>query len=90
MYYLTPLKRSLTDLDIAYNPKIDDDAIPPVLVLTKLQYMTFHGTSISMVGVRRLAKTLRDQKRDMEVEVPRQCEEYISSMSPPWSFAFDG
>ncbi|KAI0806085.1 hypothetical protein BC629DRAFT_1141943 [Irpex lacteus] len=79
IYYLTPLKRSLTDLDIAYNPKIDDDAIPPLLILSKLQYLTFHGTNVTILGVRRLAKTLRDQRRDMEVEVPRQCEDYISS-----------
>ncbi|KAI0346251.1 hypothetical protein BDW22DRAFT_1417564 [Trametopsis cervina] len=77
IFYLTPLKRSLTDLDIAYNSKIDDDAIPALLVLKRLQCLSFHGTCITMVGLRRLAKTLKEQRRDMEVEVPRRCEEYI-------------
>ncbi|KAI0703829.1 hypothetical protein BC835DRAFT_1480366 [Cytidiella melzeri] len=81
IFYLTPLKRSLTDLDIAFNSNIDDDAIPALLVLTKLQYLVFQGTCITMVGLRRLARTLKEQKRDMEVEVPRRCEEYISKLS---------
>lgn len=79
LFYLTPLRRTLTDLDIANNPKINDDAIPAVLVLYKLQYLCFPGTGITMDGVRRLARTLKEQDHDMEVEVPRHCVDYIHS-----------
>ena len=76
---MIPLKRSLAELDVSYNPTIDDDAVPALLALTKLHFLSFRDTSISLAGVRRLARTLKEQEREMDVEVPHQCEVYIGS-----------
>ena len=82
IYLLIALKRSLSDLDVAYNDRITDDAIPALLIMDKLQYLSLLETSITIAGVRRLAVELDESKRFIEVEVPRSCEQYINSASP--------
>ena len=77
------LKRTLTELDIAFNPNINDDAIPALMILRKLQYLAFQQTSVTMIGLRRIARAVQEQKRDLEIEVPRICEDYISSEASP-------
>ena len=77
VFLLTALGRTLTDLDIAYNPRINDDAVPALLTMRKLQYLSLLDTSVTIAGVRRLAVELEEGRRNVEVEVPGPCEEYI-------------
>ena len=77
MFLLVSLKRSLTELDIALNPSIDDDAIPTLIILRKLRFLTILGTSVAMTGIRRLAATFYGRKKSVELEIPRECEIYL-------------
>lgn len=76
---MVPLKRTLTQLSIATNPEIDDDAIPAVLLLSKLSFISILDTNIDMPGIRRLAKTIYDEDRIVDIEIPSACERYIDS-----------
>jgi hypothetical protein len=73
------LKRSLLQLSIATNPHIDDDAVPALVLLSKLSFLTILDTSIDMPGIRRLAKTIYDERRIIDIEIPSECERYIDS-----------
>ena len=53
---------------MAYNERIDDDAIPALLILRKLNYLSLLDTSVSMAGVRRLALEVDESQRYIEVE----------------------
>lgn len=83
IFHLVALKRSLTELDIALNPRVDDDAIPALITLPKLRFVSLFDTSMRMPGFRRLAVALRSRmdRERIQVEVPRECEEYLESKS---------
>ncbi|KAF9818789.1 hypothetical protein IEO21_02569 [Rhodonia placenta] len=81
IFHLVALKRSLTELDIALNPRVDDDAIPALITLPKLRFVSLFDTSMRMPGFRRLAVALRSRmdRERIQVEVPRECEEYLET-----------
>lgn len=79
IFHLVALRRSLLQLSIATNPHIDDDAIPAILMLSKLSFLTILDTSVDMPGIRRLAQTIYDERRVIDIEVPSACETYIDS-----------
>ncbi|KAJ7465160.1 hypothetical protein FB451DRAFT_1370059 [Mycena latifolia] len=81
IYHLVALKRSLLQLSIAINPHIDDDAIPAILMLSKLSFLTILDTSIDMSGLRCLAQTISDANRIIEIEIPSACEYYIDNLA---------
>jgi hypothetical protein len=84
---LVPLKRSLTQLSIATNPDINDDAIPAILLLSKLSFISILDTNIDMPGIRRLAKTIYDEDRIIDIEIPSACERYIDSqLASPYPY----
>ncbi|KAJ7732141.1 hypothetical protein B0H16DRAFT_180720 [Mycena metata] len=80
IFHLVALRRSLLQLSIATNPHIDDDAIPAILMLSKLSFLTILDTSVGMPGIRRLAQTIYDERRVIDIEVPSACETYIDNM----------
>jgi hypothetical protein len=79
IFLLVPLKRSLTQLCISINPKITDDAVPALLLLYKLTFLSIIDTSINMPGIRRLARTIYDDDRVIDIEIPIVCEQYVDS-----------
>ena len=79
VFYLVSLKRSLTELDVAFNTGIDDDAIPALVCLLKLRFLTLLDTRVGMPGLRRLCAAIAQCPYAVELEVPRQCEIYIDS-----------
>ncbi|KAJ7464597.1 hypothetical protein FB451DRAFT_1561839 [Mycena latifolia] len=81
IYNLVALRRSLHQLSIATNPHIDDDAVPAILLLSKLTFLTILDTSIDMPGLRRLAQTIFDDRRVIDIEIPSACDHYIDNMS---------
>ena len=81
VFLLLPLKRSLQELDVAYNPEIDDDAVTAFNMLPRLAYLTFLGTHITITGVRRLTGQLKQHSRVLDLEVPASCEEYLRRTS---------
>ncbi|KAJ7505587.1 hypothetical protein B0H11DRAFT_1850811 [Mycena galericulata] len=80
IYHLVALRRTLLQLSIATNPHIDDDAVPAILLLSKLSFLTILDTSIDMPGIRRLAQTIYDERRIIDIELPSACDLYIDNM----------
>ncbi|TRM68547.1 hypothetical protein BD626DRAFT_118050 [Schizophyllum amplum] len=80
IYLLVPLKRSLTCLSVAANPDITDDAVPPLILLSKLTYLSICDTNIEMPGLRRFAQVIMDEDRMMEISMPHHCADYVDSM----------
>ncbi|KAF7311901.1 hypothetical protein MIND_00201400 [Mycena indigotica] len=81
IFHIVALRRSLLQLSIATNPHIDDEAIPALILLSKLSFLTILDTSIDMPGLRRLAKVVQDERRMIDIEVPTSCESYIDALS---------
>ncbi|TCD67810.1 hypothetical protein EIP91_011938 [Steccherinum ochraceum] len=80
IYLLVPLKRTLAELDVAFNPAITDDCIPALLILRKLRFLTLLGTEVGMPGLRKFCAVARSRKQSLELEVPRECEIYVERM----------
>ncbi|KAF9474752.1 hypothetical protein BDN70DRAFT_924400 [Pholiota conissans] len=80
VYLLVSLKRTLLRLSLARNPDINDDAVPAILILSELSFLSVFDTSIGMTGIRRIAETIHKEKRVMDVEIPFVCEDYIDSV----------
>lgn len=66
-------------LSIACNPLIDDNAVPALLLLCKLSYLSIIDTGIGMSGLRVLAGTIHEEDRVIDIEIPTVCEFYIDS-----------
>lgn len=79
IFLLVPLKRSLLDLNIAGNPRVDDNAMYPILSLVKLSYLSIVDTGIEMEGLRTLARTIFAEDRNIKIEIPTVCEFYVDS-----------
>ena len=77
VFLLTSLKYSLTTLSIAVNPEINDDAVPALLMLSKLTFLSIVDTSIDMPGLRRIGEVIEKEQRVMDVEIPEACETYL-------------
>ncbi|KAH0585621.1 hypothetical protein H2248_008846 [Termitomyces sp. 'cryptogamus'] len=80
IFLLVPLKHTLTQLSIGSNPAIDDDAIPAIILLLKLTFLSILDTGVSMPGLRRLARTIRDEERTLDIEIPSFCMEYLKEL----------
>ncbi|PPQ74605.1 hypothetical protein CVT24_004194 [Panaeolus cyanescens] len=80
VFLLVPLKRTLTRLSLSANPHVGDDAVPALLLLRELVYLSIVGTSIEMGGLRRLAKAIHAENRIMDIEIPAICEAYIDNI----------
>ena len=78
VYHLAALRRTLSELDLSLNATIDDDVAPALLALRKLAFLSLFDTGVRMPGLRRLAGS----GRLLNIEAPRQCEEYLESASP--------
>lgn len=77
------MRHSLAHLHLEANARIDDDAVPALLVLSRLRFLTLIDTGLRMPGLRRLARALRDQRRAVDVAIPRACEAYVRSACLP-------
>ncbi|KAF8155373.1 hypothetical protein K438DRAFT_357150 [Mycena galopus ATCC 62051] len=80
VFNLLALKRSLLQLSLATNPHIDDDAVPAIILLSKLSFLTILDTAIDMPGIRRLAQTIYTERRVIDIEVPSACERYLDNL----------
>ncbi|KAG0699239.1 hypothetical protein DFH29DRAFT_1015436 [Suillus ampliporus] len=80
VFLLVSLKEKLHHLNLAHNPKIDDDAIPALLLFTNLGYLSIQATGIDMPGFRRLAAVIYTEDRVIDIEIPFRCEKYIDNL----------
>lgn len=79
VFLLVNLKEKLYFLDLSRNPKINDDAIPAILLLANLAYLSIQATGVDMPGLRRLATAVYTEDRAIDIEIPFKCEKYIDS-----------
>jgi hypothetical protein len=77
LYHLVALRRTLAYVHIEENPLINDDAIPPLLALSRLQFVSLIDTNIQMPGLRRFALAIREGRRRVDFIMPHQCELYF-------------
>ena len=75
VFYLVALRHTLTTLKLHGNKSVTDDALPALLLLSRLRKLGLRGTTISMTGLRRLI-TFSDR---LSLAVPADCEAYIDS-----------
>ncbi|KDQ58982.1 hypothetical protein JAAARDRAFT_127677, partial [Jaapia argillacea MUCL 33604] len=80
IFHLVSLRRTLKDLSISENPCIDNDAVPALLLLSKLCKLNILDTCIGMQGLRRFAKTINDEDREIDIILPYRCADYIENM----------
>ncbi|KAG2145329.1 uncharacterized protein EDB93DRAFT_1228051 [Suillus bovinus] len=80
VFLLVTLKEKLNYLNLAHNPKIEDDAIPAILLLTNLVYLSIQATGIDMPGFRRLAAVIHAEDRVIDIEIRFRCEKYIDNL----------
>ncbi|KAL0576087.1 hypothetical protein V5O48_005886 [Marasmius crinis-equi] len=80
IYHLTGLRGTLNALSVASNPRVTDDAVPALILLSKLQFLSLVGTGIGMVGLRKLASVVDREKRVIDVEIPESCENYVANL----------
>jgi hypothetical protein len=83
MFILVTLKRSLYHLDVSANPRIDDAAVPALVLLSRLSVLLFLGTNIGMNGLRLFASTMSRERRHIRLEIPPECERYLDSEDFP-------
>ncbi|KAI0926360.1 hypothetical protein AcV5_008846 [Taiwanofungus camphoratus] len=83
VFHLAALRRTLAELDLALNPRVGDDAVPALLALPRLRFLSLFDTGVRMPGLRRLAAGVRGRGAAgagaLDVEAPRACEEYVES-----------
>lgn len=61
--HLVSLRRSLTELYIGANPRVDDDVVTPLLMLSKLSRLSLVDTGVSLQGLRRFAISVDGARR---------------------------
>ncbi|KJA27943.1 hypothetical protein HYPSUDRAFT_62339 [Hypholoma sublateritium FD-334 SS-4] len=86
VFLLVSLKNTLCRLSIARNIDINEDAVPAILLLLNLSFLSILDTSIGIVGLRRLAESIHKYDRLMDIEIPFVCEEYIDNIQKKYLF----
>ncbi|KXN91758.1 hypothetical protein AN958_12372 [Leucoagaricus sp. SymC.cos] len=80
VFVLVPLRETLQSLWISANPALDNDAVPAVMMLKKLDHLALDGTSVDIEGLRRLAETFHTNHRKVRVDIPQYCCHYMEYM----------
>lgn len=80
VYLLLPLKRTLKRLVLSVNPDITSESVPAMLLLDGLEFLSILDTGVDMVGLRLIAKTIYEESRTIDIEIPYACESYIDSL----------
>ncbi|TEB31514.1 hypothetical protein FA13DRAFT_1687767 [Coprinellus micaceus] len=80
VYLLVPLKRTLKRLSLSVNPDVTSESVPAMLLLENLEFLSILDTGVDMVGLRLIAKTIYEESRTIDIEIPYACETYIDSL----------
>ncbi|KAH9052289.1 hypothetical protein EDB87DRAFT_1692447 [Lactarius vividus] len=76
IFYLVALRHTLTTLMLRGNRLVTDNALPALLLLSRLRILGLRDTIISMTGLRRLIP-FSDY---LFLDVPTDCEAYIDTL----------
>ncbi|KAF8514476.1 hypothetical protein JB92DRAFT_2719211, partial [Gautieria morchelliformis] len=78
--HLTSLKNHLKELHVEDNPRITDGCIPGLCLFSKLTLLRLYGTRIDMPGLRRLASSIHNAAREIDIGIPEYCETYLNNL----------
>lgn len=79
--HLIGLRRTLSHLELSWNDRITDDAIPTLCQILCLSFLSLKGTRVTMNGLRKLACHAKNSDKKTSVIFPSECEEYVCSES---------
>ncbi|KAJ7343116.1 hypothetical protein DFH08DRAFT_217975 [Mycena albidolilacea] len=74
--YLVPLRKTLRQLSIAGNPRINDSAAHSLSLLSSLSFLTILGTNIGKDGLLHLARAFTKAEPPLELEIPTLWQRY--------------
>jgi len=78
--HLVSLRRSLTELYVGANPRVDDNFVTPLLMLSKLSRLSLVDTGVSLQGLRRFAISVDEAGRAYpRVHVSHEWMKYLKS-----------
>lgn len=75
--HLVALRSTLRRLILSWNDEIDNDVVPCLCALRKLEVLSLLGTSVNMNGVRKLSWTIKERGDEIDLFLPASCEEYL-------------
>ncbi|EJD06559.1 uncharacterized protein FOMMEDRAFT_25807 [Fomitiporia mediterranea MF3/22] len=78
--HLIALRQSLVHLELSWNEKITDDAIPTLCNFPDLTFLSLKRTAITMKGLRKLACSVKDREKKISIILPSECEEYLCNL----------
>ncbi|KAH9481854.1 hypothetical protein JR316_0006384 [Psilocybe cubensis] len=81
VFLLVSLKHTLTKLFLTANHEVNNDAVPALLCLNNLVFLSILDTGIDMVGLRRLAGHMHKEDHVMDIEIPFSCEAYVDNIA---------
>lgn len=77
VFHLIALKRTLTRLSLASNPDINNDAVPALLLLSKLSLLSILRTGIDEDGLFRLPQFIQEANQPVDGE-------YLTPVRSTW------
>ncbi|KIJ32498.1 hypothetical protein M422DRAFT_234044 [Sphaerobolus stellatus SS14] len=80
IHHLISLKYQLEELFIDNNARITDHCVPSLCLMFNLKVLHFYGTNISMPGLRKLCKSIKDSNRSVLLDVPSECNQYLTHL----------
>lgn len=78
--HLVGLKNTVRHLNVAGNSRITDESTTCMIKLFVLDFVILQGTSISMVGLRRLASAFKER---LSISPPSPCIKYLKRIPLP-------
>ncbi|KAH8118029.1 hypothetical protein DFH11DRAFT_1503517 [Phellopilus nigrolimitatus] len=78
--HLVALKHSLARLELSWNERITNDAIPSLNALSNLSFLSLKGTNITMKGLRKFSYSMKDKGKKISLILPSTCEEYLCNL----------
>lgn len=77
--HLIALRGTLSHLNLSWNERITDDAIPTLCALTHLCFISLKQTNVTIKGLHKLAIAVKDREKKISIVLPSECEGYICS-----------
>ncbi|KAL5526565.1 hypothetical protein ACEPAF_8289 [Sanghuangporus sanghuang] len=78
--HLIGLRRVLSHLELSWNERITDNAIPTLCRFPSLSFLSLKGTRVTIKGLRKLAYHAEDRDKKISIILPSDCEEYMCNL----------
>ncbi|KAL5504144.1 hypothetical protein ACEPAH_8217 [Sanghuangporus vaninii] len=85
--HLISLRRVLSHLELSWNERITDNAIPTLCQFPSLSFLSLKGTRVNIKGLRKLAYHVKDRDKKISIILPSDCEEYMCNLQNEYETA---